>query len=214
MTTNPTRILLVDDHAVVREGYRRLLESEPHYRVVAEAASGPLAYRRYLEHRPDVIITDLSLPGVGGIELMRRLRRHGEMRALAFSVHEETVYVERAFAAGALGYLTKRSAADLLMNAVAAVARGERYLSPDLRLPSQEAGAHESLSAMLESLSHREFEIFRQLAEGRPVRQIASGLSISGKTVSNYSSQIRLKLGVQSTADMARLAISMGIVRA
>jgi len=205
------RILLVDDHAVVRAGYRQLLECAPEYQVVAEAASAAAGYRRFLECMPDVVITDLSLPGVGGIELLRRLRaRQPELRALAFSVHEEPMFVDRALAAGALGYVSKRSAPDTLVAAVDAVSRGREFLSPDLA----HARAHQRKpDDALHSLSQREFEIFRQVAEGRSVRDIASGLCISGKTVSNHYSQIRVKLGLRSAAEMARLAIVAGIVR-
>ena len=205
------RILLVDDHAVVRAGYRQLLEFAPEYQVVAEAASAAAGYRRFLEFAPDVVITDLSLPGVGGIELLRRLRaRQPELKALAFSVHEEPMFVERALAAGALGYVSKRSAPDTLVAAVEAVARGREFLSPDL---AQARQAQRRPNDALHSLSQREFEIFRQVAEGRSVRDIASGLCISGKTVSNHYSQIRVKLGLRSAAEMARLAIVNGIVR-
>jgi len=206
-----TRILLIDDHAVVRAGYRRLLECAPAYTVVAEAASAAAGYRRFLECRPDVVITDLSLPGVGGIELLRRLRvRSPNLRALAFSVHEEPVFVERAFAAGALGYVSKRSAPDTLIAAVDAVAHGREFLSADVahhRQVGQQSGDG------LRTLSQREFEIFRQIAEGRSVREIADGLCISGKTVSNHYSQIRNKLGLRSAAELARLAITVGVVR-
>lgn len=204
------RILLVDDHAVVRAGYRRLLECAPGYTVVAEAASAASGYRRFLEHLPDVVITDLSLPGVGGIELLRRLcaRRPG-LRALAFSVHEEPLFVERALAAGALGYVSKRAAPDTLIAAVEAVANGREFLSPDVahcRRSQAQPGD------VLRRLSQREFEIFRQIAEGRSVREIATALCISGKTVSNHCTQIRLKLGMRSPAEMARLAILAGVV--
>ncbi len=208
-----TRILLIDDHAVVREGYRRLLECAADCVVVAEASNAAQAYRRYLEHAPDVVITDLSLPGVSGIELLRRLRRREpRLRALAFSVHEEAIFVERSLAAGATGYISKRCAPDVLIDAVAAVARGERYVSTGSRKAS--AALDRPLLANLEQLSHREFEIFRLIAEGKPVRSIGTSLSISGKTVSNHCSQIRSKLGLQSSADMAKLAIAMGIVHA
>jgi DNA-binding NarL/FixJ family response regulator len=208
------RILLVDDHAVVRSGYRGLLECAAGHQIVAEAANGSQAYRRFLEHRPDVVITDLSLPGVGGIELLRRMhRRSPGVRALVFSVHDEPVFVERALSAGALGYVTKRSAPDTLVAAVAAVAQGRRFLSEDVQAAAPAAGALASGKGVIERLSQREFEIFRQLAEGAAVREIAAGLSISGKTVSNHCSQIRLKLGVQTMADMTRLAIAAGVVR-
>ncbi|WP_295679916.1 response regulator transcription factor [uncultured Nevskia sp.] len=205
------RILLVDDHAVVRAGYRQLLECAPEYTVVAEAASAAAGYRRFLECAPDVVITDLSLPGVGGIELLRRLRaRQPELRALAFSVHEESMFVERALAAGALGYVSKRSAADTLVAAVDAVSHGREFLSPDL---ARTGPSRRQTNDVLHKLSQREFEIFRQVAEGHSVREIATGLCISGKTVSNHYSQIRVKLGLRSAAEMARLAIVAGVVR-
>ncbi|GAC1624173.1 MAG: response regulator transcription factor [Nevskia sp.] len=206
-----TRILLVDDHAVVRAGYRRLLECAPACAVVAEAASAAAGYRRFLETRPDVVITDLSLPGVGGIELLRRLRRREPaVKALAFSVHEEPVFVERALAAGALGYVSKRSAPDTLVAAVEAVARGCRFVSPDVALVLARRGP---VADGLQQLSQREFEIFRPIAEGRSIREIASGLCISGKTVSNHYSRIRLKLGLRSAVEMARLALTSGVLR-
>ena len=206
-----TTILLVDDHAVVRAGYRRLLECAPACSVIAEAASAAAGYRRFLETRPDVVITDLSLPGVGGIELLRRLKRRDPgLRALAFSVHEEAIFVERALAAGALGYVSKRSAPDTLLAAVDAVARGHGFLSPDLALIHANRG---QVADGLRQLSQREFEIFRQIAEGRSVREIAGELCISGKTVSNHYSQIRVKLGLRSAAEMARLAITAGVLR-
>jgi len=206
-----TRILLIDDHAVVRAGYRRLLECTPAYSVIAEAASAAVGYRRFLETRPDIVITDLSLPGVGGIELLRRLRlRQPALKALAFSVHEEGIFVERAFAAGALGYVSKRSAPDTLVAAVDAVARGEEFLSPDVAHFRRERSASVDL---MQALSQREFEIFRQIAEGRSIREVAENLCISGKTVSNHYSQIRAKLQLRTSAEVARLAITLGILR-
>jgi DNA-binding NarL/FixJ family response regulator len=201
------RILLVDDHAVVRAGYRRLIESVPGYTVVAEAASGAAGYRRALEGGVDVVVMDLSLPGVGGLEVTRRLnRRRPELRILVFSVHEESVFVQRALQAGAAGYLSKRSAAEQMIDALQAVAAGQRYLDPVL----QARGAPDT---RLQSLSQREFEIFRQIAAGRSVRQIAADLHLSDKTVANYNTQVRQKLGASSAADLARVTIAAGVVR-
>lgn len=200
------RILLIDDHAVVRAGYRRLIETTPDLRVTAEAANGAAGYRRALQDDIDVVVMDLSLPGVGGIELMRRLKlRRPELRVLIFSVHEESIFVRRAFDAGALGYLCKRSAAETMLSALQDVAAGRRYLDPSLR----GSGADE---AGLNRLSMREFEVFRQIAAGRSVRDIARELCLSGKTVANYNTQIRQKLGASSSADLARVAIAAGVV--
>lgn len=203
-----TRILLVDDHAVVRTGYRRLIESRPHLQVVAEADRGATAYRRILQGGIDVVVLDLSLPGVGGLEVARRIRmRAPDVRILVFSMHEEPVFIQRAFAAGALGYLSKCCSADRLLIAIDHVAAGRRYLPPELMVTQQ---ATEAVG--LEQLSRREFEVFRQIAEGHSVRDIAGNLQLSGKTIANYYTQVRIKLGAGSAADLARMAVRAGVV--
>lgn len=200
------RVLLIDDHAVVRSGYRRLIETTPNLRVVAEAGSGAAGYRRALEGGIDVVVMDLSLPGVGGIEVTRRLKqRLPELRVLVFSVHEEPVFVRRAMDAGALGYLPKRSCAETMLRALEEVAAGRVWLDPSLKF--EDAG-----KTGLQRLSSREFEVFRQIASGRSVREIARELCLSGKTIANYNTQIRQKLGAASSADLARLAIASGVV--
>lgn len=216
------RVLLIDDHAVVREGYRHLLASTGRIDVVAEADSGAAGYRRFLKGGIDVVVVDLSLPGVGGLEVLARMkRRDPALRALVFSMHEEPVIVERALAAGATGYLSKRSDPRALIDAVTRVAAGLRTVDPLLlpagnwrgRAPLPAAAAHASPPPLLSQLSGREFEIFRQLAEGHSVSQIAQHLSLSGKTVANYHTAIRSKLGVGNSAELARMAIAAGVVR-
>jgi DNA-binding NarL/FixJ family response regulator len=214
VTTTPLRVLLVDDHAVVRAGYRLLLQQEPGVEVVAEAESGEVACRCYADLDPDVVVMDLALPGMGGLEAIKRIRmRDADARILVFSMHEEPMFVERALAAGAAGYVTKRSAPEALVAALKQVAAGGRYLDRGLerRLAFERI---RGLDSPLMQLSTREFEIFCLLAEGASSSDIARRLSLSPKTVANYSTQLKSKLNVSSAAEFARLAIRHGIIEA
>lgn len=207
------KILLVDDHAVVRAGYRTLLDDVAGLDIIGEADNGELAVKMFVELNPDVAIMDLSLPGIGGLEAIRRIvqRRH-DARILAFSMHEDTVFVEQALQAGARGYITKSSAPNVLVEAVRQVAAGGMYLDPDVaqRLAFQKT---RGASSPMAGLSTREFEIFCLLAEGETVNDIAKRLSLSGKTVANYATQIKSKLDVNTVAEIARLAIRHGFVK-
>ncbi len=205
-------ILLVDDHAVVRAGYRRLLENSSLNISVVEASSGEHAYACYTAQTLDLVIMDLSLPGIGGLEAIRRIaQRDRGARVLVFSIHDERVFIERALEAGARGYISKSSAADVLVEAVEKVVRGEIYLGPDIGECLAKSSRTEQRS-LFSVLSPREFDIFRLLAEGRTVSEIAQLLSLSIKTVANYNTQIRNKLGVASGAELARLAIRHGVL--
>ena len=208
------RILLVDDHAVVRAGFRTLLENQADLRVVAEAENGEAACRQFVEHAPDVVIMDLSLPGIGGLEAIRRIvARQSDARILAFSMHEDTVFVEQALQAGARGYIGKSSAPVELVEAVRQIANGNIYIDPDIaqRLAFQKTKGGDS---PFDGLSTREFEICCLLAEGLSVNEISQRLSLSYKTIANYSTQIKSKLEVGTAAELARLAIRHGIVSA
>ena len=210
-TTAPIRVFLVDDHSVVREGYRRLLEDSAGISVVGEAADAAGAYREFLRLAPDVVVMDISLPGASGIEALRHLlARNPDAKVLVFSMHEESVFASRAFQAGALGYVTKASAPDVLVEAVRSVAQGKRYLSQDmaqaLALQSVSGGA-----AGLEVLSNREFEVMRLLVAGDTVAAIAEKLQLSYKTVANHQSAIRQKLGVETSAQLVQLARRHGM---
>ncbi|RFA25848.1 DNA-binding response regulator [Alkalilimnicola ehrlichii] len=207
------RLLLVDDHAVVRTGFRRLLEQAGPSWQVCEAESGEQAYVLFAAGDFDVVVLDLSLPGMSGLETLRRLRRRaGNARVLVFSMHDQGVFVEQALAAGAQGYITKSSAPQVLVDAVLAVAAGERYLHEGLALAlEQDTAGGESA---LRNLSAREFEIFRLLAEGRCTHGIAALLNISYKTVANHACSIKDKLGLSNAADLTRLAIREGVVDA
>lgn len=207
------RVLLVDDHVVVRSGFRRLLEHTPGIAVQDEAASGEEAYQRYSICLPDVTVMDLSMPGAGGLDTIRRiLGKHPGARILVFSMHESPAFAMQAMRAGACGYVTKANAADVLVEAVREVASGRTYLSPDVaRSIALEnlAGAGDPLQA----LSAREFEVLRMLAEGKTTEEIAEALFLSAKTVANYASQVRQKLGVTSPVDLLRVAIRHGLVK-
>jgi two-component system, NarL family, invasion response regulator UvrY len=208
------RALLVDDHPVVRAGYKLLLQHAGEIEVIAEADSGELACRHYVDCRPDVVIMDLSLRSMSGLEAIRRIvSRDAAAKVLVFSMHEDTMFAERALAAGARGYITKSSAPHVLVEAVKQVAAGGVFIDQDIaqRLAFQKVGGR---SAALKDLSTREFEIFCLLAGGATTGDIGRRLSLSSKTVANYATQIKAKLGVGTVAELTRLAIRHGVVDA
>ena len=207
-------VMLVDDHAVVRAGYNMLLKNTPEIVVVAEARNGEEAYQLYITHKPDVVVMDLSLPGIGGIEAIKRIcSRDNKATILVFSMHEEVIFVEQSLQAGASGYITKSTDPQLLVEAIIRLSRGEKYIDVELaqRLAYEKSRGKDSL---LSELSTREFEIFCMLAEGSNTSEIAKRLFLSYKTVANYSTQIKSKLDVSTIADIARLAIRHNIIKA
>ena len=211
--TDLITVLLVDDHAVVREVYRRLLERDAAIQVVGEAADSGEAYDRAADLEPQVIVMDIALPGVSGIEAMRRiLARRPQQCVLMFSMHDDAIFASRALEAGARGYVTKTSAPEVLVDAISAVARGERYLSPDV-----ENGIAQQTSAqaksVVDTLTAREFEVLRLLARGETVRGIGEKLGLSEKTVANHQSAIREKLGARNGVQLARAAAELGLSR-
>ncbi len=212
--TNKIKVMLVDDHAVVRAGYQMLLKSSPEIEVVAEASSGEEAYRLHAIHKPDVIVMDLSLPGMGGMEAIKRIHsRDNKTKILVFSMHEEIIFVEQALQAGANGYITKSTDPQLLVEAIKRLSKGEKYIDAELaqRLAYEKSRGQDS---PLTDFSTREFEIFCMLAEGLNTSEIAKRLSLSYKTVANYSTQIKNKLEVSTVADIARIAIRYNIIQA
>ena len=208
------RVLLADDHAVVRAGYRVLLQNTTDIEVVAEADSGERACRAFADLQPDVVVMDLSMPGIGGLQAMRRMvARDPNARILVFSMHEDTVFVEQALQAGAQGYITKSSAPEILVEAIRELASGKSHIDTEIvqRLAFQKARGKDS---PFSNLSTREFEIFCLLAEGLNTSEIAKRLSLSYKTIANYSTQIKSKLHVSTVAELARLAIRHNIINA
>lgn len=201
------RIVLADDHAVVRSGYRRLIELEDDLLVVAEFADGESAYSWLVQHEADVLVLDLSMPGRGGLETLTRLKqRLPQLRVLIFTMHDSAAMVTQALRAGADAYLTKSSSPELLIDAIARVCRDERVLSDDVRQhdASRSQGAADSPQLRL---TPREFEIFKRLIQGETIEQIADTLCLSAKTVFNYQTMIRRKLGVESAVELLRLAL-------
>lgn len=206
---DPITVLLVDDHAVVRAGYRRFLESDPHVTVVGEAADSAQALSCERELSPDVIVLDIGLPGVSGIETLRRiLARRPAARVLIFSMYADAIYAGRALRAGALGYVSKASAPELLVEGVRAVADRQQYLSPDVR---QSMSAMSSRSSELaHSLSGREHEVLRLLAQGYDINEIGEQLGISAKTVANLQTSIKQKLGATTALQLIMIARQLG----
>ncbi len=212
--TRAIRVLLVDDHAVVRAGFKTLLENQGDIDVVAEAKNGESACRQFADKVPDIVIMDLILPGIGGLEAIRRIvARQSDARVLVFSMHEDTAFVEKALQAGARGYIGKSSAPVVMVEAVRQIAGGNVYIDPDI---AQRLAFKKTKGDKLpfDALTTREFEIFCLLAEGSSVNDIAERLSLSYKTVANYSTQIKSKLEVGTPAELARLAIRHGLVSA
>jgi two-component system invasion response regulator UvrY len=209
------RVLLVDDHAVVRTGFRLLLQAHPDITVAGEADSGESACQRYLELTPDVVVMDLGMPGMGGLEALRRIRaHHAQARVLALSAHDDPLYARRALREGARGFLSKRSAPEALLEAISAVAAGQRYLDPNLaqKLALDEVeGAGKSA---VERLSEREFEVFVRLAGGASVQRIADDLKLSGSTVGTHLYNIKQKLGASNQAELTLIAIRHGLIQA
>lgn len=204
------RILLVDDHAVVREGFRRFLERSEDLRVVGEAEDAAGGYRLWAQCLPDVSVVDLSMRDAGGLDLLARIAaRAPEARCLVFSMHEDAVVAQRALAAGARGYVTKSSQPEVLVQAVRAVHAGQIYLSADI---ARGRAALAADAGRLATLTGKEHEIFRLLAEGRTVAEIARLLHLSAKTVANHQSQIRDKLDLASPAALVHLALRQGLI--
>jgi two-component system invasion response regulator UvrY len=208
-------VLLVDDHPVVREGYRRLLERHPGFRVVAEADSAAEAYRAFRAHSPDVVVMDLSLRGgAGGLEAVRHIRQWDKRaRILVFTMHGAAAYALKAFEAGASGFITKGGEAEELVRAVETIARGGRALGDDVAREIAAERLAEGHSPLAD-LGPRETEILRLVASGRTTEEIASALNLSPKTIQNYHYQIKSKVGARTDAHLVWLAIGAGLVGA
>ncbi|MDQ6966875.1 MAG: response regulator transcription factor [Mariprofundaceae bacterium] len=205
------RVQLVDDHALVRDGVRGLLERHPDIRVVAESASGEDAYTHYFEQQPDVVLMDVAMPGEGGLSSLRRIVRRDEKACVVMlTMFDDEVIAVKAMEAGARGFMSKGMQSQALYDAVTRVAAGEIYLDGTVarRMAMLKSGKG------LESLSVREFEVFRMLAEGKGVQQIADLLHLSPKTVGTHRTRIMDKLGCDNVAELARIAIRKDIISA
>jgi len=206
------KIMLVDDHTVVRTGFRLLLQACDDIEVVAEADSGEAACRLYESVTPDVVVMDIAMTGMGGIEATKRLlARDANARVLALSAHEDSSHPRRALQAGARGYLSKRSAPEVLIDAIRAVARGERYLDAQIAQRMAVQGLSGEGGPM-ERLSAREFEVFVQLARGLSVARISETLRLSPSTVGTHLYNIKQKLGLSNQAEITLLAVRHGVI--
>jgi len=209
------RVLLVDDHAVVRMGFRLLLQSNPDITVIGEAESGESACLQFAELSPDVLVMDLAMPGMGGLEALRRIQaRHPSAKILTLSAHDDVMHARRTLSEGALGFLSKRSAPQALLEAVATIAAGKRYIDPALaqKLALAEFGG--GGKSPVEELSEREFDVFVRLAAGATVQRIAQDLNLSGSTVGTHLYNIKQKLGVVNQSELTLMAIRYGLIDA
>jgi len=206
-----TKILLVDDHEVVRAGFKSLLLSNGQYDVI-EAGSAELGYKAYIEHHPDIVVCDINMPGMGGTELIRRIKaRDDKAKIIVLSMYDDASHVENMKKLGVNGYVTKRSAPTELLAAINAVSKHHLYLSNDL---TEKSSGSDARPSDINALSKREFEIFVLLAQGRAVTEVASDLNISPKTASNHRDNIMNKLGVKNLVELSRYAIRHGVVTA
>lgn len=212
-TMNPINIILVDDHAIVRAGFQMLLATEQSITVLAEAERGEQACQLYADLQPDVVVLDLSMAGIGGLETTRRLcQRDSNANILIFSVHDENVYIDRALNAGAKGYISKNAHPDILIDAIHCVARGELYIEQGLLAQTLNHKQHEYKN-IIETLSPREFDVFLLLAKGYTAHKIADELCLGYKTVANYSTQIKNKLNISSLAELVHIAILLDLIK-
>ena len=209
------RVMLVDDHALVRMGFRMLLDNHPDLDVVAEADTGEQACADYPRVQPDVVVMDLSMPGMGGLEAVKRLlAQDPTARVLALTAHEDTAHPRRVLRAGALGYLAKRSAPEALMEAVRAVAANRPYIDAHTAQALAIAEVRGGSTSPAEALSEREFSVFVQLARGLGVAQIADNLKISPSTVGTHLFHVKQKLGASNQSELTLVALRWGLLQA
>lgn len=205
-------VMLVDDHAVVRMGFKMLLESSNDIKVIAEAENGETAIRAYVEHKPTIVVMDITMPGMGGLEAIERiLAKDSNARILVLSAHEDSVHPKRVLNAGAMGYLTKRSAAEELIKAIRVVASGKKYIEASIaqQMAIQQLSGDQS---PVDVLSEREFEVFMSLAKGKTTNEIAENLYLSPRTVGTHLYNIKQKLNAQNSAEIALIAMRSGLL--
>jgi two-component system, NarL family, invasion response regulator UvrY len=207
-------VMLVDDHAVVRMGFKMLLESDADIKVIAEAENGEQAIQRYVEHKPNVVVMDITMPGIGGLEAIERiLAKDSSANILVLSAHEDSVHPKRVLNAGAMGYLTKRSAAEELIKAIRTVATGKKYLEASVaqQMAIQQLSGDQN---PVDVLSPREFEVFMALAKGKTTNEIAETLFLSPRTVGTHLYNIKQKLNANNSAEIALIAMRSGLLDA
>lgn len=208
-------VLLVDDHAVVRAGYKAYLSLSDQIGIIYEAERGEAVCQLYNQYQPHIVILDLSMPGIGGFESIRRLiNRDPNCKILVFSIHNELVYVTRAIKAGAKGYITKNSGPEMLVLAVCQIASGNTFIEPSLAQQlAINLASNQGVSDQIKALSPREFDVFCLLANGLTTRKAAEKLCLSYKTVCNHTTAIKEKLGIKTLAELALIATRQGIIQ-
>jgi DNA-binding NarL/FixJ family response regulator len=220
VTKNTLRVLIVDDHTIVRQGLRKLLEAEGDIEIVGEASDGREAVTKATDMQPAVVLLDISMPGLNGLEAIRQiLKRSPKTRVLVLSMHKNEAYVLQALRNGASGYVLKEAASEEIVTALRALGRGESYLSPSisrvviddyLRINS---GGESTARSLYESLTAREREIFQLLAEGLKNHEVAERLHVSVKTVETHRAHVMEKLGLNNIAELVKYAIEVGIIQ-
>ena len=206
------KILLVDDHSVVRMGFKMLIDAETDMQVIAEAETGEEGIKKYQEFEPDVVVMDITMPGIGGLEAIERIiARDKKAKILVLSAHEDSVHPKRVLSAGAIGYLTKRSAAEELIVAIRAIGSGKKYIESMVAQQlaiTQLSGENDPT----EILSDREFEVFISLAKGKSTNEIADTMCLSPRTVGTHLYNIKQKLNANNSAEIALIAIRSGLL--
>ena len=207
------KVMLVDDHDLVRTGIKRLLEDHPNIEIVGEAVSGEQALQQVTEYDPDVVLMDINMPGIGGLEATRKLlQRKPRLKIIVVTMHEDDLFPQRFLKAGALGYVTKGAKVEEILQAIQAVMANKRYLSPVIAQQIALSQVGEDSGSPFESLSEREMQVLLMMLDGQSISTISDKLCLSPKTVSTYRTRLYAKLGVQNDIELTRLALLHGVV--
>jgi len=207
------KIMLVDDHDLVRTGIKRLLEDHPNIDIVGEAVSGEDAILQVAEFDPDVVLMDINMPGIGGLEATRKLlQRKPQLKVIVVTMHDDDLFPQRFFKAGALGYVTKGAKVEEILLAIQAVMANKRYLSPGIAQQMALSQVGDDATSPFDSLSERELQVLLMMMDGQSIGAISEKLCLSPKTISTYRTRLYAKLGVQNDIELARLALLHGVV--
>ena len=205
-------ILIVDDHLIVREGIKRIIDDVPDMKIKAEASSGPEALDLILKNPYDLILLDISMPGQNGLQTLKLIKKHDKnIQVLMLSMHSEDQYAMRSIKAGASGYITKETASSQLVTAIRKINKGRKFITPQVAELLTTNLYHDEEKELHEYLSDREFEILKLIASGKTIKTIASELSISHKTVGTYRSRLLKKLNLKNTSDIIHYVIDYGL---
>ncbi len=208
-----TKVMLVDDHDLVRTGIKRLLEDHPNIEIVGEAVSGEQAIQQVTEYDPDVVLMDINMPGIGGLEATRKLlQRKPQLKIIVVTMHDDDLFPQRFLKAGALGYVTKGAKVEEILQAINTVTRNKRYLTPAIAQQIALSQVGEEEASPFESLSEREMQVLLMMMDGQSISAISERLCLSPKTISTYRTRLYAKLGVQNDIELTRLALLHGIV--